>query len=222
MKVSIKKAGLFSIVQDTGRTGFQEFGVPRGGALDRRAAKTANWLVGQPDEAPVLEITLHGPKLQFEGPVQIALTGADLSPTINGEATKMYETLQLNAGDVLAFGGCRSGCRTYLAFGGDLLLEEWLGSYSGLKVGSEVVPKSAQIKKGNYLNIQPNAMISLRSLPLKQRPHHSRHLTVRVMPGPEFGYFSTKAIDFFSSYAFRLSSDCNRMGYRLGKKLTRL
>ena len=77
------KAGMLTTVQDRGRWGYQAYGVPIGGAMDRRAAQMANELVGNPINTPVLEITLLGPSIQVDQTVQIAITGADLSPTIN-------------------------------------------------------------------------------------------------------------------------------------------
>ena len=95
VKIRVEKAGLLTLVQDLGRIGHQSFGLPLGGALDRRAMRTANWLVGQSEDAPVLEITLQGPVIRFDGNLQVAITGADLNPQIDGEAVARYQTLEV-------------------------------------------------------------------------------------------------------------------------------
>ncbi|MEZ4957968.1 MAG: hypothetical protein R2825_30695 [Saprospiraceae bacterium] len=86
IKIHIIKPGMLTLIQDAGRQGAQKHGVPNGGALDKLAQHTANWLVGNPLNNPVLEITIMGPIIEFEGGCQIAITGADISPTINGSS----------------------------------------------------------------------------------------------------------------------------------------
>jgi allophanate hydrolase subunit 2 len=107
----IKKPGLQTLVQDLGRQGFQAFGVPVNGAMDRTAAKVANWLVGNPPDTPLLEITLMGPTLSIIGDCQIALTGADLSAQIGQQILPRYETVNIEGSADISFGRIKEGCR---------------------------------------------------------------------------------------------------------------
>lgn len=95
-RIIVVKGGWLTTVQDLGRHGYQQYGVPVAGAMDRFSAIVANRLVGNSDEAAVLELTLKGPELQFEQDTVIAMTGADLSPTINGSSVPLWESTQFN------------------------------------------------------------------------------------------------------------------------------
>ena len=104
LKLTFLKAGLHTTVQDRGRLGFQHLGVPINGVMDKGSAKLANELVGNDPNAPLFEITLIGPKVQFTGAGQIAITGADLSPSLNGEVMEMYTPTNIVNGELLEFG----------------------------------------------------------------------------------------------------------------------
>jgi antagonist of KipI len=219
VKLDIRKSGLLTLVQDKGRNGHQAYGLPLGGALDRRAAVAANYLLGQAAEAPLLEITLQGPEICFGGDLQIALTGADLNPVLDGKPIALYQTLAVRAGQVLAFGRARSGCRAYLAIRGRWQMPDWLGSYSGMKIGAQYWPAGSRLEAGMEISIVPDTFLEPRRIPPQDRAFHSRQLSVRVMAGPEFAWFSRASVEYFTSHAFRISPDSNRMGYRLRESL---
>nr|WP_052695132.1 hypothetical protein [Hymenobacter sp. AT01-02] len=85
MSCSILHPGLLTTIQDGGRRGYQQAGVVVSGPLDALALRVGNLLVGNPTSAAGLEITLLGPKIRFESDHLLAVTGADLSATLNGE-----------------------------------------------------------------------------------------------------------------------------------------
>ena len=87
------KPGMYTTVQDAGRIGYQQFGVPVGGAMDLGSAVLANRLVGNPENMVVLEITMIGPEIKIKGTAHIALTGAKLSPKLDGEEIAMNKSL---------------------------------------------------------------------------------------------------------------------------------
>lgn len=219
VKLHILRSGLLTLVQDLGRTGYEAYGLPRGGALDRQAARMANHLVGLPEDAPVLEITLQGPEIRFDGDLQIALTGADLQATLDGQTVKSYQTLAVKKGQVLGFGRPNAGCRAYLAVRGRWQLPEWLGSYSGLKVSGAYWPKGSHLERGKAIMISPLEPITPRKIPKKDRPYHSHQLTVRIVAGPEFSWFPERAIRHLTTHIFSVGPDSNRMGYRLRESL---
>lgn len=215
VNLHFRKAGLLTTIQDQGRSGYQAFGVPVAGALDQTAAKTANFLVGNVPNAPVLEITLIGPEIVVNGDCQIAICGANLSPTCNGTFLPMYETVHLKDGDSIKFGRAQNGCRAYLAVGGQWLIKPWLGSYSAsAQNGLELTPESL-IRKEIQLKIIPAPFIDKRIIAPSERQSYPTSLRVRVLPGPEFASFSALAIGYFFSHAYKVSRDSNRMGYRL-------
>ena len=209
------KSGLHTTVQDLGRQGYQPLGIPSNGVMDHAAAKVANWLVDNPEDYPVLEITLIGPQIRFEGTGQIAITGANLSHTLNGDAAPAYETIDIQSGDELRFGRPVAGCRAYLAINGAWNIAPWLGSYSASAVKpGELTPESL-IEKGSKVAVVPGQSIEKRAVPAEQRPNLSNIRDIRVLPGPEFSQLSNLSIASFFSQDFKISNDSNRMGYRL-------
>jgi len=125
--IEVLAPGALSCVQDLGRTGWRHLGVGRGGALDPRCAILANALVGNPAEAAVLELTLHGPTLRLHAPARVALLGAACRLSFDGEPVPAARPLELPAG-TLAIGGMRAGVRAWLAVAGGFAVEAVLGS----------------------------------------------------------------------------------------------
>jgi allophanate hydrolase subunit 2 len=104
--IHVLRPGLFTTMQDLGRNGYQRFGVSVSGAMDPWALTVGNRLLGNPDRAAGLEITIQGPELLFTEELAIVITGADLSPTSNGLARSDVDrgrACRLEA-------ACSSGC----------------------------------------------------------------------------------------------------------------
>jgi KipI family sensor histidine kinase inhibitor len=114
--------GLTTTIQDLGRLGQRDAGIPQGGAADAVSLRLANLAVGNPESAAALECTLTGPELRFERDAVVALAGADFTGLPRGRPVR------LAAGGSLALGHSRSGCRGYLAFAGGLRVDPVLGS----------------------------------------------------------------------------------------------
>lgn len=218
-KVKIIKPGLFTSIQDLGRIGNQDAGIPFGGAMDIEAHKIANELVDNPHDNPTLEMTQIGPELAFEGNGQIAITGAEMKVELNGRPVALYETLDIKSGDHLVFHQTTLGCRTYLAIKGDWLAEKWLNSYSVVAnlMNIKGVPKS--LKSGNEFEVTITSFIPQRVYPLHLRPVYSSCYIIRVVTGPEFEQFKIEDIQSFFESIYLVSSDSNRMGYRLDGKI---
>ena len=219
LTIQFIKPGLQTSVQDQGRAGHQQAGVPVGGVLDRQAAKTANSLVDNPASNPLLEITLIGPKIKFDGPCQIAICGANLSPKVNGQPILMYQTIEVSKGSILSFGRALQGCRSYLAIRGQWQLRSWLGSTSAASQNGEALTPDSILTQGSTLNIQTSPAIPQRVY--HDPPNYSSPLQIRVLPGPEFEYFSNYFVAHFFSRHHRIHPDSNRMGYRLSYQAER-
>ena len=206
-------------MQDQGRLGFQHLGVPINGAMDRHSANQANELVGNGINAPLFEITLIGPKVQFSRSGQIAITGANLSPTLNGKVVEMYSTMNISDGDLLEFGQPKVGCRAYIAINGALQVQQWLGSASASASDPSTFTPQSLVKTGTTFYVSSQKQGAIKSIPSDQRSKMDVPLKVKVIKGPEFKLFSKKSIDHFFKYWFPISKDSNRMGYRLDKPL---
>lgn len=130
MSVRVLAPGLLTTLQDGGRQGWRHLGVGGAGALDAYSHAVANLLVGNAEEAPVLEATLAGPRLAFEHATRIALCGADIDASADGISVPGWRPVDLSAGTTLALGACRAGARAVLAVAGGFTVPAVLGSAS--------------------------------------------------------------------------------------------
>ncbi len=217
LQVHVLKPGMYSTLQDQGRNGFQNKGVPQGGALDRKAANDANKIVGNNDGCPVIEVTILGPELDFTKSCFLAITGANLNPTLNQKAIKNYELIEVPENAHLSFGKVESGCRAYIAIAGAWQVEKWLGSASAASFNpTELTPESL-LSKGSIIKIAQNRS---KPQPINNLypPAFSNVMRVRLIAGPEFDWFSRETIGKFFSRGHRLSQQSNRMGCQLLSK----
>lgn len=223
--IRVVKPGWFTTVQDAGRYGYQQFGVSSSGPMDRRSFILANRLVGNRDDKAALEFTLQGPELLFKQDSIVALTGADLTPFVDGRAIPLWTSILLKAGSTLIFGTRRAGARCYLAIAGGIDVPMVMGSRSthiasqigGMK-GRGLAQEDVLIA-GTPFSRQRD-MVG-REVPEQLRPLYSTVATLRILKGPQQSSFSEQALEVLTTHPFRLSSQSDRMGYRLeGPRLT--
>ena len=136
MAIEVTQPGLATTVQDRGRIGYYDVGIPPSGALDQYSLLTANLLVGNSDDAAALECTYLGPQLRFTEPAVVAVTGARMTPRVNGEPRPQWESFAVEAGDVLDFAYLTAGARVYVAVSGGIDVEPVLGSRSTYALGA--------------------------------------------------------------------------------------
>ena len=212
LNVKCLKAGMQTTLQDKGRLGYQNKGIPLSGALDQYAYRYANVLVNNKLDEPVYEITLIGPRLEFDSDCKIAITGGNLSPMINKDPIPMYQSLLVKAGDVLSFGKPISGCRSYIAIGGSWQTPKWLGSVSPLLYVDQT-SQPGYIQTDDIVTIDISQRKDLR-INVTQEINYSTDI-LEMHPGPEFNLFNREGIaQLFSTY-FTIAQDSNRMGYKL-------
>jgi antagonist of KipI len=212
LTITFLKTGMLTVLQDEGRPGYQYLGIPYGGYLDEPSATIANELVGNPPNRPVLEITLLGPKIEFDRPVQVAISGGNLSPMINNKPVPMYETIDIYQGDVLSFGRVVRGCRSYVAIGGDWIIDACMGSASPLIINERCWNPDSQIGRNSKLKIEIKKPIVPLKWAMKEVPISS---AIRLTKGPEYYQFSKEYIAEFLKQTFMISPNSNRMGLRL-------
>ncbi len=232
--IRMLKSGLLDTIQDLGRTGYQKYGVIVSGAMDPLAHRLANVLVGNLEKEATLEMTLSGPVILFETDALIAICGGDLSPSINGEFVPMWRPVLIKKGMKLQFRYAKKGCRAYLAVAGGFdvqpvmgskstYLRASLGGYQGrsLQAGDTLLfgePSGASEKLMAGLStrgddgsfIASNWCISEDIYPYRKRP-----AAIRVLKGPQFDWFDKNSQLEFYQKEFKVSSQSDRMGYRL-------
>lgn len=217
--ILFEKSGLLTTVQDAGRPGFQSYGVPVGGAMDRYSARMANALVSNPKDGPVLEISIQGPQIYFLADAQIAICGADLSPVLDDIPIPNWETIKVKGGQRLRFGTRKSGCRAYLAIAGSWKLPSWLGSAGRATLFPDKLTPDSTIHKGSSLSIEYHKPVVEKALPATKRPSFSAKPILEVTPGPEFDQLGRYAIARFFGQTYTVQSSSNRMGYVLDPPL---
>lgn len=214
-EVQVLTPGLFSTLQDLGRKGFMEYGVPVSGAMDSYASGMANLLLQNTPEAALLEITQLGPTLTFLAATQIVVTGAMLSPEINGVPIENSRVYNIQKDEVLSFGKRIKGCRAYLAVKGGFKTESFLNSKSwypgitphyrlekGMKIEYEI---TSDAKENIYAGIKTDNYLTSES--------------VDTFPGPEFDLLSAEEKKTLQNSNFSINKNNNRMGIQLQEEL---
>ncbi len=213
--IEILEPGPQTTVQDLGRRGYLRYGIPPSGPLDVFSFVLANRLAGNADDAAALECTLSGPRFRVERACALAVTGAEVSISVNGESAERWTTLPLAAGDTVRIGAARSGLRCYLAFGGGLDVPLRLGSRATYLRGRLGGIEGRALRKGDRLSILPAELPAVRALPADARPAYGSEARVRVMLGPQSERFTREGIETFLRSAYALLPQSDRMGARL-------
>lgn len=199
-------------IQDQGRAGFGRFGVPPGGAMDSVAATWANRLLDNPEAAAVLELCLQGQRLEVLADGWLAVTG---STAPRGHARN--SAFRVRTGDVLDFPPGPAGVWSYVAIPGGFDGELMLGSLSAnpragigrmLSTGDEL---TGQVEA----QFQLPAAVAGRSVPWNEVPDLNNPAPLRVWPGPQWDSFSAADHERFLGSEWTVSSQCDRVGYRL-------
>ncbi|WP_037078557.1 biotin-dependent carboxyltransferase family protein [Pseudonocardia spinosispora] len=225
-------AGLQTTVQDLGRPGYLADGIPPSGAFDSAALKLANLLVGNPvgdhvlvgtdPGAAGLEMLLVGPRLRARTCTVVAVTGADLQPTLDGRPIPLWTSVVVRPGQEITFGGARSGARGYLAVAGGLAVTPVLGSRAtNVRAGLGGVDGRA-LRAGDVLSAYPKhgpvVALAGRRLRPELRPPMSGGpddpAVLRVVLGPQDDLFTPDSVRTFLTARWRLSATSDRMGCR--------
>jgi len=213
--ISVKTPGGYTTVQDRGRFGFQQMGVPVSGALDHFARRVANLLVGNSENAAVLELTVMGPVLEFLTEADVALTGARMGMTLNDSPVPGWTSIRLASGDILAIHQVESGCRSYVAVSGGIEVPEIMGSrstYVGGKLGGF---HGRPLNAGDVLQGSEGPLLQQpRALDDNQIPEHPDKISLRAVSGPQQDFFHSGLPTFFES-EYMVTPKADRMGYRL-------
>lgn len=233
MTIKVLQPGLQTTIQDLGRFGSQKFGVIVGGAMDAVSLRIANLLVGNEEAEGALEITLFGTKLAFQKDQLISITGGNLQPTIDGQTAPMWRPVSVRKGSTLQFKAASTGCRAYLAFAGGLDVPTIINSKSTyLKAGIGGF-EGRSLQKGDLLTCGTPTAIGkslIEQLQTKESlPWFVNHnflssinkeQAVRILQGSEFERFDEASRNAFLNESYTISTESDRMGYRLeGKSL---
>ncbi|TVP59463.1 MAG: biotin-dependent carboxyltransferase, partial [Halomonadaceae bacterium] len=184
---------------------------------DEKAFLWANRLLGNPSNSPGVEIALGGLQLEARVSTRIALTGADLQASLNGQPLSPWQTARLNPGDRLHFGYARSGLRGYLAVQGGLRVTPVLGSTATVMrehLGG-LDGQGSKLQTGDWLPCDTRPEQMHRRVLADYIPDYRQPLTLRVIAGHQHGQFHKTALDTFYGSRYRIGAQSDRMGVRL-------
>ncbi len=203
--------GPLTTVQDRGRPGWAHLGVPRSGALDGPAAALANRLVGNTDDAALLETTLGGVVLRASTAMTLAVTGADAPVTVDDRPVALAEPVAVRAGQTVRVGPARSGVRSYVAAAGGVTTAEVLGSRSSdtlSGMGPAPLRDGQQVPVGEPVG-------GPRGVDVSVVPRLCPPVVLRFRAGPRADWFTDQALATLTRSTYSVSSDSNRVGLRL-------
>ena len=222
MAVNVIKPGLSTTVQDLGRPGYYHIGIPLSGAMDRLAAKAANWLVGNKEGAAVLEAVFMGPELKFTEEATVAVTGAELPPKVDGEVRDTWTSFKVKKGQTLSFDFLKKGARAYIAISGGIDVPVVLGSRSTYALGALGGFKGRKLEAGDKLPVgKGRAVKEGRSVPEKLRRGPGQPAELRMIPGLYWHRITEAAGKQFLADTWKVANEADRIGYRFkgGKPL---
>ncbi len=157
--IDVVVAGTQTSIQDfPGRIGYWDVGVPPSGPFDSLSFRLGNRLLGNSEDCAGLEITLNGPTLRFNTDTTIALTGAHMHTTLDGEDISFWKSVKVLAGQTLKIGKLeQAGARAYLLVSGGIQCPEYLGSRSTFTLGQFGGHAGRLLRPGDVLRLQEAA-----------------------------------------------------------------
>jgi antagonist of KipI len=217
-RLRVDRPGMLTTIQDLGRWGAQHHGVPPGGAMDVWSARLANRLVGNDDEAAVLESTLIGPTLTALDTMVVAVTGARFAVSVGGLLSRTPVVASLAPGATIVFGARLSGARAYIAVPGGVSVPPLLGSRSThLRAGLGGIDGRA-LRAGDILECPGASGPSPRGVGAVHPVSWLDTKALRVFPGPRDDDATRTAFEVLCSTKFQISPQSDRMGYRLSNR----
>jgi len=216
--VEVIKKGLETSIQDyPGRIGSLNQGFPPSGPMDSWSFRLANVLVENEPGAAALECQFLGPTLKFNSDRIIAITGANMSPKINGTPVPLWESLEVKKDQVLEMSFATVGARSYIAFSGGINTTPWLGSRSTFHKAGVGGIEGKAIQEGQIIPLNKSKSVAGRKIKKNSIPVMStnKKWSVEVVKGPNDDWVDEKGHKMFLNSDWKLQSKSDRTGYRL-------
>jgi urea carboxylase len=219
----VLKGGIEATVQDyPGRLGYWDIGIPPSGPLDDYSFRLANLLVGNRPGDAALEVAAGLFSMRAKSDLVVAVTGADMQPTLGGKPIPMWESLLVKRGEDLTLGIAKTaGFRAYVAVSGGIQVPDYLGSKSTFAAGGFGGFQGRVLKTGDVLEAgqddgKKEGMVG-RKVAENVIPKFSQTLEVEVTVGPQAAPDFIKEEDLvaFFSEVHKVDRNANRLGYRL-------
>jgi len=215
--LTVLKPGILTLVQDLGRFAYQHIGLSPGGAADEHAFLWANRLLNNRPNSPAVEICFGGLQLEALTNTNIAITGAEMQASINGEPLENWQTHPLRTGDKLTFGHTKSGIRSYLAIQDGFQLQPSFGSVATVmreKIGG-IDGYGSPLNADDFLPCSQNQARLTTQVPPLFIPDYQQPLILSVIPTDQTDHFDTAEQEKLYHWTYRISPQSNSMGIRL-------
>ena len=216
--LEVIKPGLETSVQDMpGRIGYWEQGFPFSGPMDFWSFQLANLLVGNAPGAAGLECQFTGPTLRFQRDAVVAVTGADMTPLLDGAPAPMWQSFVVRSGQVLCLSFARIGARTYLAIAGGIDTPPVLGSRATFHQAGIGGMEGHALKTGQVVPVAQSDGTAGRRVAQNRRPPLTGEQIweIEVVPGPNDDWIDDAGHERFLSSDWTLQARSNRTGFRL-------
>jgi biotin-dependent carboxylase-like uncharacterized protein len=215
MAIDVFKPGLLTTVQDLGRPGYFHVGIPLSGAMDRFACRAANMLVGNDEGDALLEVVFVGPELRFTDDRVIAVTGASLTPKVDGEPRPEWCAFTVSAGQTLSFDFLKRGARAYIAIAGGIEVPEVLGSRSTYVSGRIGGFDGRALKAADVVALGTPKRSPRSGFPVPQDLRRDQDGTVlRVLPGLYNHRLEEASEAGFYEDEWKVTPEADRVGCR--------
>ena len=211
----VLKPGVLTLITDRGRYGYHRIGLTTGGPIDPMAFRWANRLLGNDENASLLEASFGGLSLEAQVDTALVVTGASAPLKINGMDVEMWRSHAIKAGDKIELGFSTEGCRSYLAVAGGFNIDAEFGSSTTVARESIGGLNGSKLSAGDVLPCAVHTDHPLNTLPEASRPTYSGDISLRVILGYQQHHFSRHQQCLFFSSEYEVSDRCDRMGYRL-------
>ena len=220
----VVKPGLETSVQDLpGRIGYLDQGFPASGPMDAWSFRLANLLVGNNPSTAAIECQFLGPTLKFHHRTAVAVTGAEMSPKLDGEPVPNYETILVNADQTLSLGGATWGARAYVAISGGIDTPFVLGSQSTFHMAGVGGVEGYAFKSGQFIPVADAVIPAVQVVKPECRPPiiDGSIWHIDLVKGPNDDWIDEAGHNTFFGSDWKLQARSNRTGLRLdGPKLS--
>lgn len=216
MAIRVRSPGLSTTVQDLGRPGYYHIGIPLSGGMDRFALRLANALVGNDEDAAVLEAVFMGPELEFIAEATVAVTGAELPPKVDGAQRETWTAFRVKKGQVLSFDYLKKGARAYIAVSGGIDVPVVLGSRSTYTLGALGGHNGRKLESDDELPIgsEMKSVKEGRLVPREARRESAGAAELRAVPGLYWHRITEASGRNFFDDIWKVAPEADRIGYR--------
>jgi biotin-dependent carboxylase-like uncharacterized protein len=214
----ILEPGLLCTIQDLGRKGYYSIGIPNSGAFDQISFKYGNAVLRNNANDAGIEVLWGGLRLVFMAETEIAVTGADLQPKVDGAAVPMWRPIQVKKDQILTLKGPpQGGVRAYITIAGGIDVPEFYGSRSTYLLLGRGGYEGRKLEKGDVLSgFEAGAGAELENIDPYAIPTFSNPWQIRILFGLQEELFDAQTIQHFGEKKWTVTDRVNRVGLRLG------